>query len=72
VTLSDVNIPDSHNGNNTGPVPANESVLIDGSPLSTSTDSAPNNGIWSVLRPGDTVRFTGSYIVNQQDIDLLQ
>jgi uncharacterized repeat protein (TIGR01451 family) len=72
VTLSGVNISDVHGGNNTVPIPQNEYVFFDGSPLDTSSDTTPNDGIWSLIRPGDTVRFTGSYTVSQQDIDLLQ
>jgi hypothetical protein len=70
--MNNVTISDVHGGNNTAPVPSNEVILIDGSPAETSTDTTPNNGVWSVLRPGDTVRFTGTYAVSQADIDLLQ
>ena len=46
-------------------------VLTDVAPLGDSSDVTPNNGIWSTLKPGDSVRFQVNYTVTQTDIDLL-
>jgi hypothetical protein len=46
-------------------------VLTDNAPLGDSTDGTANNGIWSALKPGDSVRFQVNYTVTQTDIDLL-
>ena len=70
VTLSNVGVDDTHDGANTPPVPDDEAIVTPTS--GTSSDSVASNGIWSTLAPGDTVRFTATYIVNQQDIDTLQ
>ncbi len=72
VTLSAVSISDVHNGNNSVPIPGSEAVLTDVAPANDSTDATAANGLWSSLAPGDTVRFTASYSVNQTDVDLIQ
>ncbi len=46
-------------------------VLTDVAPLGDSTDATVNNGIWTSLKPGDSVKFTINYTVTQNDIDLL-
>ncbi len=70
--MTSVTASDVHNGSGTLPVPANEILLTDVSPLSDSTDVSPANSQWSTLAPGDTVRFSANYTVTQTDIDLLQ
>ncbi len=72
VTMSNVGVSDSHNGNNTLPVPGGEAMLADAGTLGDSTDATAANSQWSSLAPGDSVRFTASYTVNQSDVDLLQ
>jgi hypothetical protein len=32
----------------------------------------PNDGIWSVLAPGDAITMTATYTVTQSDVDTLQ
>ncbi len=71
-TASNVNIQDTHNGAGTLPVPGSESLVTDVAPLGDTTDGAPNNGIWSSLGVGDTIKFIAPYTVTQQDIDVLQ
>jgi len=34
-----------------------------------STDPSGNNGVWDNLAPGETVTFTATLTVNQDDID---
>ncbi len=50
-------------------------VLTDNAPTNTvleqSTDAVANNGIWTTLKPNDSVRFQVNYTVTQADIDLL-
>ena len=48
------------------------STLTDVAPLGDSTDVTAGDGIWSVLAPGDLVRFTSVYTVVQLDVDNLQ
>lgn len=71
VTISGINLSDAHNGTGTPPVPANETLSSDATPLGDSTDGG-SNGTWDSLAPGDSVMFTASYQVTQQDIDTLQ
>jgi hypothetical protein len=47
-------------------------VLTDVAPLGDSSDSTANNGVWTVLKPGDSVQFQISYSVTQNDVDVLQ
>ncbi len=72
VTISNVQVTDIHNGNGVPPVPASETLFIDGGTAGDSTDTISNDANWSVLRPSDTIRFQGSYAVIQADIDNLQ
>jgi Calx-beta domain/Domain of unknown function DUF11 len=72
ITLSNVVLSDTHNGYGTPPVPANEALFSDVAPFGDSTDGTSNNSIWSILSPGDEVRFTAPYTVVQQDVDFLQ
>ena len=71
VTLSNVNLSDVHQGSGVPPVPDNETLSTDIAPIGDSNDASVN-GTWDVLRPGDAVQFTASYVVTQQDVDTLQ
>ena len=71
VIVQNVTIADSHAGFGTDPVPSGEAVLMDVSPLGDTTD-AGTNATWDNLGPGDSVTFTGTYVVVQADIDNLQ
>jgi hypothetical protein len=70
VTLYDVGVEDTHEGNNTPPVPGSETLETPNS--GTSSDASPSDGIWTSLAPGDRVLFTASYTVNQADVDANQ
>ncbi len=69
VSISGIAVADVHLGSGIPPTPANETLFIDVAPLLDSTDATANNGQWSTLRPGDTVRFRGTYVITQTDID---
>ncbi len=71
ITIDGISIADVHGGSGPAPVPAGETLTGDVAPLADSTDATPGNGIWSVLRPGDSVTFTGTYLVTQVDVDTL-
>jgi hypothetical protein len=64
-------IETAFNGYGTAPVPGNEQIVTDVAPLGDSTDGGIN-GTWTTLGPGDTIRFTATYEVDQQDIDFNQ
>jgi hypothetical protein len=72
VPLTNVTVADTHNGFGTPPVAGNETVFTDVAPLNDSFDTTANDGIWNSLQVGDSIKFTGTYIVVQQDINLLQ
>ncbi len=71
-TATNVTINDVHNGTGTLPVPASEALVTDVAPTGDTFDSASNNSVWSQLGFGDTIKFTSTYTVTQQDIDTLQ
>ncbi len=71
VTVSNVDVSDVHNGSDPDPAPLGE-TLTDVAPLLDSNDSIANDGVWSDLKPGDSVTFTATYQVTQTDVDMLQ
>jgi hypothetical protein len=71
VTMTNVFVGDTHNGSGTFVGPGNENIFTDVAPLSDSNDLLAN-GSWDTLGPGDTLIFTATYTVTQQDVDLLQ
>jgi large repetitive protein len=71
-TLTNINLTDVHGGSGSPPVPANETLSTDVGTANDSTDATANDGIWSVLAPGDVVTFTASYTITQADVDLNQ
>jgi hypothetical protein len=71
-TLSNVSLSESHNGSGPPPVPGAEFLSSDAGASGDSTDVTPNDGIWSVLAPGDSVTMTATYTVTQSDVDTLQ
>ncbi|MEP0190030.1 MAG: DUF11 domain-containing protein [Erythrobacter sp.] len=70
-TVNNVTIGDVHNGAGPAPTPAGETLTTDSGTTGDSTDVTADDGVWSVLAPGDVVTFTGTYIVQQADIDNL-
>ena len=71
VTITNSRVDDTTNATNGPVVPGSEAIFNDVAPLGDSTDAAAN-GIWDSIAPGDTVRFTATYTVTQQDVDTLQ
>ncbi len=74
VTVTSIKLTDSHNAAGPVPLPANETLTNPGpeGAAASSDDSTANNGIWGALAPGATVTFTGTYTVQQADMDTLQ
>jgi uncharacterized repeat protein (TIGR01451 family) len=71
ITIYNVAVGDVHNHNGAFPSPGGEVIQTDTAPLNDSSDTG-QNGIWNVLAPGDSVRFSSLYQVVQADIDYLQ
>ena len=71
-TLTNVSLSDAHNGAGTAPLPLGEALTTDAGDQNDSTDASPNDGVWSVLAPGDEITLTASYTVQQADVDNLQ
>ncbi len=71
VIIRGVAVTDTHNAAGAAPTPENETLLTDAGTVGDSTDAA-QDGSWDVLAPGDTITFTGTYTVQQADIDNLQ
>jgi uncharacterized repeat protein (TIGR01451 family) len=71
ITIYNVTVGDVHNHNGSFPSPGGEVLQADVAPLNDSSDGG-QNGSWSVLAPGDSIRFSSLYQVVQADIDLLQ
>ena len=69
VTITNVSINDSFSGTGTPPSSNGEIITGDVVPAGDSSDVTANNSVWSILAPGDTVRFRGTYIVTQGDMD---
>jgi uncharacterized repeat protein (TIGR01451 family) len=72
VPITNIALADTHNGSGPAPVPGNEAIFSDVGPANDSSDATVNDGIWSVLAPGDQITMTGTYVVTQSDVDTLQ
>ncbi len=70
-TISNIDMADVHGGSGPTPTPGSEVLSNDVAPLLDSTD-ASTNGVWDNLAPGDSITFTGTYTVTQNDIDTKQ
>ena len=69
--LSNVALSDAHGGSGPAPTPDNETLTNDVVPLGDSVDAA-TDGNWDTLAPGDSITFTATYVVTQNDVDTLQ
>jgi uncharacterized repeat protein (TIGR01451 family) len=71
VTINSVGVADTHEGVLLSGEPSDETLITDGplAPGSTSTDAAADNAVWSVLRPGATVRFRYNHTVTQAEFN---
>lgn len=73
ITISNITLTDLHNANGPQVIPTGETLATAGGiPVSVTTADAGSNNAWDALGPGDSVNFTGTYIVTQTDIDTLQ
>ncbi len=73
VAITGVSIDDTHEGAllPAGTV-ANEVLVTEGplvTPASTDVTAPLNNGVWSTLQPGATIRFTYTHTVTQTEIN---
>jgi len=72
VIIRGVSVSDTHNAAGAAPTPTNPQLITDNNATGDSTDGDSGDDDWDVLAPGDVIRFTGSYTVQQADIDNLQ
>ena len=70
-TISNIDLADVHGGSGPAPTPGSEAISNDVAPLLDWAD-ASTDGIWDSLPPGDSVTFTGTYTITQNDIDTKQ
>ncbi|QUJ78258.1 DUF11 domain-containing protein [Sulfitobacter albidus] len=71
VTLSEVAVTDQHTSAS-GTVAltlSGDALDTDAAPAGDSSDATEDNAVWSSLAPGDTARFTATYLVTQGDVD---
>jgi hypothetical protein len=71
VTINSVGVSDTHEGALLSGEPSDETLITDGplAPGTPSTDAAADNAVWSVLRPGATVRFRYNHTVTQAEFN---
>ena len=55
-----------------GGVIADETLITDVAPFGDSIDDTANDGLWSTLGRGDSLRFTSVHAASQKDIDALR
>jgi uncharacterized repeat protein (TIGR01451 family) len=72
ITINNVSVADVHNGFGTDPVPGSPVLFQDNGTTGNSPDTNPAANIWGTLATLDVLRFTGTYVVTQADIDNLQ
>lgn len=73
VRIDNVSVTDTHKGVVGGVSPVGEEIVNNADPRGDSdADIVANDGVWSVLYPGDSIRFTATYTVTQDDVDTLQ
>ncbi|MEO1142390.1 MAG: hypothetical protein AAFW66_08615, partial [Pseudomonadota bacterium] len=73
VTITNIQLDDSHNANGPKVFPNGEILATGGGiPVSGTTSDGGANGNWDSLGPGDIIQFFGQYTVLQADIDQLQ
>lgn len=71
MTMTNEVVNDTHNGSGILVGPGNDALVSDVAPTGDTTDAAVN-GIWDTIGPGDTIKFTATYTVTQNDVDYLQ
>lgn len=72
VTINGVEVDDTHKGTPGALSPTNEAILDNSDPRGVSSDGTAADGTWDTLFPGDSVTFTATYTVTQEDVDTLQ
>ena len=71
VTLTNVGVNDTTNATNGPVIPTNEVIFVDGGAFTLDSTDAATDGVWDSLAPGDTVRFSATYTVTQNDVNTL-
>ena len=71
-TLQNISLTDSHNASGPVPLPGGEIISDDVGISNDSSDATLNDGIWTLLAPGDAIKLTATYVVTQSDLEALQ
>lgn len=71
VTLTNVGVNDTTNATNGPVIPTGEVIFVDAGAFTSDSTDAAIDGVWDRLAPGDTVRFSATYTVTQNDVDTL-
>jgi uncharacterized repeat protein (TIGR01451 family) len=71
VAMTNINIQDTHEGTALAAGIVKNETLVTAGPIAGTVDSTLplNNGIWSTIQPGATIKFTYSHLVTQAEVD---
>lgn len=73
IRIDNVSVSDTHKGVPGALSPGNEAITDNSDTRGDSdVDGTPNDGVWDVLYPGDSITLTATYTVTQDDVDNLQ
>jgi uncharacterized repeat protein (TIGR01451 family) len=71
VAMTNINIADTHEGSLLAAGIVKNETLVTAGPIAGTVDSTVplNNGVWSTIQPGATIKFTYSHLVTQAEVD---
>lgn len=71
VAMNNINITDTHEGTPFAAGFIKNETLVTAGPIAGTVDSTTplNNGVWSTIQPGATIKFTYNHLVTQTEVD---
>jgi uncharacterized repeat protein (TIGR01451 family) len=71
VAMNNISITDTHEGTPLAVGTVKNETLVTAGPMPGTVDStAPlNNGVWTTIQPGATIKFTYNHLVTQAEVD---